>query len=107
MMRPPGNDAGFTTVLAAFLVAGLVSLTVIVAGAATLVVGSHRAQVAADMAAVAGASELARGGDACTAAAETARHNDSRLDRCAVDERDVVVAAVVAKRTATARAGPL
>lgn len=53
---------------------------------------AHRqAQSAADLTALAGAQTLVRGGDACRAAASVARANGSRLDRCEVVDRDVLV----------------
>jgi secretion/DNA translocation related TadE-like protein len=53
---------------------------------------AHRhAQSAADLTALAGAQTLMRGGNACRAAASFATANGSRLDRCQVVERDVLV----------------
>jgi secretion/DNA translocation related TadE-like protein len=53
---------------------------------------AHRqAQSAADLTALAGAQTLVLGGDACRAAANFASANGSRLDRCHVVDRDVLV----------------
>jgi len=89
-------------------------------GAALGVVGAlvraHRAaQSAADLAALAGATALARGEDPCAAAASVAAANGAALAACAPDGRDVRVTAEVggprwlgqtADLTAEARAGP-
>jgi secretion/DNA translocation related TadE-like protein len=65
-------------------------------GAALAVVGAmvvaHRqAQGGADLAALAGATAAARGGDACQAAREVARLNDGTVVACAVDAGTVTV----------------
>ena len=85
------DERGVATVVAI----GLVGLLVVVAGtcaALTVLVLSHRrAQVAADLAALAGAAALQRGADPCAAAATIARRQDARVSRCDVDGADVLV----------------
>lgn len=91
-----------------------VLLSVTGAGAylGSAVVARHRAQAAADLAALAGAARLTSGADAaCARAAGVAR--EMRVDdiRCVVDGLDVVVTARVGvalggAATAAARAGP-
>ncbi len=58
---------------------------------AAMFVAHRTAQAAADLAALAGAQEAARGGDACLAAAEFATANDTVLDNCVVDGSEVQV----------------
>lgn len=77
------------------------------------VVARHRAQAAADLAALAAAARLPAGGAAaCTRA--TAVAHEMRVDdvRCRIDELDVVVTVavvvvIVGVARATARAGPV
>lgn len=109
------DERGVATVVAI----GLVGVLVLVAGACaavTVLVLSHRrAQVAADLAALAGAAALQRGADPCAAAATIAQRQDARLSRCDVDGADVVVVTGVrvvralggTELPARARAGPV
>jgi secretion/DNA translocation related TadE-like protein len=77
------------------------------------VVARHRAQAAADLAALAAASMLVAGGDAaCAQAAMVSRAMGGRQVGCTVDRLDVVVAVEVAvtkwgSARAAARAGPI
>ena len=64
-----------------------------------LLVAQRRVQAAADLAALAGAVALQRGHDGCDAASRMAARNGASLDRCRVDDRDVLVT--------LARAGPV
>lgn len=109
------DERGVATVVAI----GLVGLLVLVAGtcaAVTVIVLSHRrAQVAADLAALAGAAALQRGADPCVAAATIAQRQGARVSRCVVDGPDVVVVTGVrvvralggTELPARARAGPV
>ena len=78
-----------------FAVALIVVLVGILTGAAavgTAVIGRHRAQSAADLAALAAAGALAAGpGQSCRRAAAVAEVMDSRVDHCSVQRLDVVV----------------
>ena len=83
--------------------------------AAALVADHRRAQAAADLAALAGAVDLTRGGEGCGAAGQVAAANGARLASCRVDGSDVRVRVVVtgprwlgasADLAAEARAGP-
>ena len=87
------------------ILAAISGLLLVVAAASSQVVAQHRAQVAADLSAVAGAWALAYGEDACSAAQHTAGMNDGHLQVCTPEGDDVVVSAVVRGRDATARAG--
>jgi secretion/DNA translocation related TadE-like protein len=112
------QGSGTILVLAVALILGVVMLSVVLVGQATTI--RHRAESAADLAALAGADQARVGGDACAAAQRTAQLNGARVMSCstasaadgpvpAVGEVTVVVAvsaAVLGGRTlaATARA---
>ena len=101
-------------VLAVGLICVLVSVGFAAAGAA--VVARHRAQTAADLAALAAAVHAAEGREgACEHARRIASANGSRLVSCRVDGLDVTVttearpagvAALVGVARGSARAGP-
>jgi secretion/DNA translocation related TadE-like protein len=110
-----GDERGSATVLAAAMVAVLLSVTAAGAYLGSVVVARHRAQAAADLAALAAAAALPSGvAAACTRA--TAVAHEMRVDdaRCRVDGLDVVVTARVrvfntrfaGAAQAAARAGP-
>jgi secretion/DNA translocation related TadE-like protein len=90
-------------------------VTIGTAGAVGVVAGHRRAQSAADLSALAGATTLQGGGDACQQARVIAGRNGAELQRCQVDGTEVVV--VVARSVqlpglsmelkARARAGPV
>lgn len=103
------------------MVAGTVAALLVLTGAALVlssaVLASHRARAAADLAALAGAAVLIRGGgaaQACTAAAREARANAATLRACRAQADGtlsvvtVVPAPLTSGRVATAyaRAGP-
>ncbi len=101
-------------------VAAVIALLSITAGIGCLgaaVIARHRAQAAADLAAVAAAAKLSAGADAaCAQAARIATAMDTVVIACAVDGLDVVltVGATVAvgawdvgPARARARAGPI
>lgn len=103
----------------AVLALGAIGVLVAVLAAALLLGGvvaaRHRAESAADLAALAGAVALQRGGDPCGEAARVGAANGATV-RCTVDGADVLVEAgmqtpaaarVLAPRAvARARAGP-
>ncbi len=108
------NDSGAVTVwvLCAGLVLVLVAAATALAGAA--MAARHRAQAAADLAALAGAL-LAWDGEpaACDRAADISARNGAQLVACRLDGLDLVVtaevtgAAHVGVARASARAGPV
>ncbi|PFG27440.1 Rv3654c family TadE-like protein [Corynebacterium renale] len=106
-MRSLHDDTGSATITAAGMIAALVLAAMTIAGAAHWVVAGHRAQVAADMAAVAAAYAHAVGREACPAAEATAHENQATVTACAVDGADVEIRATISGRDAVARAGPL
>ncbi|MDD7941713.1 flp pilus-assembly TadE/G-like family protein [Actinomycetospora lutea] len=111
------DDAGSATVLAAAAVGVLVCLLGLglQVGAATL--ARHRAESAADLAALAGAREAVRGADvACERSREIAAGNGARLVDCAVEgwtvrvitaARCACLPSVSGEATGRARAGPV
>ena len=106
-VRILAGEEGYATVVAAGIIAAVASLLLAVAAVASLVVARHEAQVAADLAAVSGAWEVAKGRDACTKAEEVAALNGAELDSCDIEGRDVEVTARLRGRSAIARAGPV
>lgn len=101
------GEEGYATIVAAGIIVAIVSLLLIVAAVGSRVAARHEAQVAADLAAVAGAWALATGEDACTAARDTAELNDATLETCTESGRDVIVTAAVRGRSTQAKAGPV
>jgi secretion/DNA translocation related TadE-like protein len=101
--------------LAVTLVGVLLFVTVAVTGVVGLVAGHRRAQAAADLAALAGASGLQDGSPPCRRAATIARRNGAVLTHCRVDDWNVTLGVAVRARLpgtsvqlrARARAGPV
>lgn len=105
-----GDDRGYATIASAGIIAAVVALALVVAAAVSRTADTHRAQVAADLAAVAGATALHTGdgsGDACAVARETAQLNGADLADCAITGADVTVAAEIGRAEAVAKAGPI
>ena len=108
------DERGAGTVLVVTMIGLVVTVTVGTSGAVGVVAGHRRAQSAADLSALAGASTLQSGGDPCQRARVIAGRNGAELQRCQVDGMEVVV--VVARNVrlpgmpmeleARARAGP-
>lgn len=87
-----------------------VLLTVTVGGfyIGSAVVARHRAQAAADMAALAAAARLPEGAElACGQASVIANAMNADVAGCDVDELDVVVTVHAGRARAAARAGPV
>ena len=109
------GEAGAATLLV-LAMAGVLLLVGAALGVVQAMVVAHRkAQAAADLAALAGASAAARGHPPCEAAATVARLNGSQLVGCQESAGDVTVEVVVSgphwlgqqgDLTAEARAGP-
>lgn len=89
------DERGAASIVALSLVAVLVLVAVASAGVAAVVVAHRRAQSAADLAALAAAQALQRGGDPCAAGSSIAQAQRSALTGCGVDGPDVVVIASV------------
>lgn len=93
-----GGDEGSGSVLVVGLTALLLALTVLVLALGAAVAARHRAETAADLAALAGADVVLgrAAGDACTRAREVVVANGARFAGCAVQaDATVLVAAVV------------
>ena len=110
------RDDGCATVLAAGMVAVLVLLLALVVQLGAVVLGRHRAEHAADLAALAAATEGVRGQDVgCAAAGDVATRNGARLTGCTWSGWSVTVLAarpcgcpltVSGPSVGRARAGP-
>jgi secretion/DNA translocation related TadE-like protein len=102
-------------VLAAVMMVVVLAVAVIGVRVGGAVVARHRAQGAADLAALAAAARLPSGpAAACQGALDVARAMGAELADCTVAELDVVIAVVVAvggpiggRAHARARAGPV
>ena len=106
------SERGAATVLVVAMAGVLMFVMTGLAAAGGLVTSQRRAQAAADLAALAGASHL---DDACGRAREVAAANAGELQTCRVDDAEVTVEVSVAgprvpwrkvRVTAEARAGP-
>lgn len=112
---PAGGEAGSGGVLVLAVAALLVAVAVAMVLVGSAVTARHRAASIADLAALAGAAHaLAGPATACSAALSVAAGDQGRLERCHVEDQDVVVTVTVGIRIgsssvqarATARAGP-
>lgn len=90
--RHPAGEEGSATVTACLALAGLIVVTVLVVQFGGVVVARHRAQAAADLAALAAAGELWNGAEAgCAAAESLGRRMAAHLARCEIDGWDAVI----------------
>ena len=93
--EPRAGEHGAASLLAVAMVGVLALLTSALGVTASLVVDHRRAQAAADLAALAGAAELGRGGDPCTVAATIAAANAAALSTCTSIGTEVVVTTTI------------
>jgi secretion/DNA translocation related TadE-like protein len=98
---PRGRQRGAATLLVASMAGVLLTATLGVAGGGRLVVEHRRAQAAADLAALAGATVAARGqmgqgGMPCVIAGQVAATNGAQVTSCATAGREVAVAVTIA-----------
>lgn len=109
------GERGAATVLVVSMAAVLLLVGCGAAGVAGILHARRAAEGAADLAALAGATALQRGGDGCAAAARIVVAHGAELGDCRIEVEDVVVTAVVAgpawvgpdlRLPGTARAGP-
>jgi secretion/DNA translocation related TadE-like protein len=89
------GERGAASLLAVAMIGVLAVLTSALGVTASLVVDHRRAQAAADLAALAGAVELGRGGDACAAAATIAAANAAALSACSSVGAEVLVSTII------------
>ncbi|RSZ64428.1 TadE-like protein [Corynebacterium hylobatis] len=95
------------TVATAGFAAALISLGLVVIGAAAQVSAHQQARVAADLAAVAAAHAHARGENTCAVAGQVAGHNGAALSGCVVTGADVTITARIGRREVSSTAGPV
>jgi secretion/DNA translocation related TadE-like protein len=94
-------------VIAVAMMAVLLAVTAGGSYIGSAVIARHRAQAAADMAALAAAARLPEGRQAaCDRASVLAQTMDADVAACEVDDLDVVVTVQVGRARASARAGP-
>jgi secretion/DNA translocation related TadE-like protein len=116
VLSPPGSERGSATIVAASMMVAVLAVTVGAVHVGSAVVARHRAQAAADMAAVAAATIMPVGpGAACERASAVARAMSTTVTACDTDSLDVTVtvgaplaltAWGVGPAHAVARAGP-
>ena len=115
MIARARDERGAATVVALGLVGVLLVVAAVSVGTIAIVLAHRRAQVAADLASLAGAGALQAGADPCAAAERIADRQRATVTRCVVDGLSVVVATAVdlpaalggASMPARARAGPV
>jgi secretion/DNA translocation related TadE-like protein len=109
------DESGVAVVVGVGLVAVLVFVAAVSVGTVAIVLAHRRAQVAADLAALAAASARQQGADPCAAATLIAGRDDAEVTDCELDGPTVLVTTAVellpalggAEVSARARAGPL
>ncbi|MGW0036768.1 Rv3654c family TadE-like protein [Gordonia sp. NPDC003376] len=116
--RLADDEAGFATLAATGVIVAVVAVILLVMAFGAAALARHRAQSAADLAALAAAAEhVAAGPDPCAVAVRVARWQSppARVVDCRTADSDVVVRAEVAvdlgplgvrRAEAVARAGP-
>jgi secretion/DNA translocation related TadE-like protein len=110
-------EHGSASVLGAALIAVLLAITIAGGAVGAAIIGRHRAQAGADLAALAGAAAVPAGtGAACARAAGVARTMRTDPTDCRLDDLDLVVTVEIAVRLGrwtlgsargAARAGPV
>jgi len=112
--RSGRDERGAAVVIGAGAIAVLVFVAMICGGVVAIVLAHRQAQAAADLASLAGAAALQRGGDACGAASGMAGRQHAVVSACRVEGPALSVTAVVelpaalggGQVAARARAGP-
>lgn len=89
--RGDRREVGAATLLVMAMGGLLLMLSAALVAVTALVVAHRSAQSAADLAALAGAEALARGGSGCQTAGDVAGANHAVLTRCVVAGRDISV----------------
>lgn len=95
-----------STLTAAGIVSAVTALAVSIAGIGAHVADSHRAQVAAELAAVSGAQAHYAGFDACEVARRTAELNSAVLKGCLLADGHLTTSTSTRTGSGEARAGP-
>lgn len=91
----PRDERGAAVVVAIGLCGLIVVVAAIAVGAVAIVLAHRRAQVAADLASLAGASALQHGADPCVAVTRIAGRHAARVTECVVDGLSVVATIAV------------
>jgi secretion/DNA translocation related TadE-like protein len=108
------DEGGAAVVLVLGMAGALAFVAAVSVGTVAIVLAHRRAQVAADLGALAAAAAAQGGDDACAAATRIVARHDAVLARCDVEGASVVVTTTVRLATALggvalrgrARAGP-
>jgi len=101
------GERGSASLIAAAMIAALAAVTVGGAHVGAAIIARHRAQAAADLAALAAAAyDPAGTGTACAQASVLARAMGTSAVTCAVDGLDVVVTVEASINLGPARMGP-
>jgi len=113
---PAPDDAGSATVVMLGVIASVLMLTISGLMLSSAVLASHRARASADLASLAAAGVLLRGGsaaEACESAAHIATVNHGQLQQCIPSGAEVRITVAVAAglrgvgvASARSRAGP-
>lgn len=109
------DDSGSATVLAAAFITVLVAIWIAGIAVGSAVIARHRAQAAADLAALAAASRLPAGAaEACRYGGGVAASMGAQVRRCFAERLDITIAVTVPvggrlawQAGASARAGPV
>lgn len=101
------NEDGNTTLGTAVLISAIIALSLLVTILGLRTIDSHRAQVAADLSAVAAALALYQSGDPCGEAEHYTKLNGAILQDCRIDGEDAIVEVRRGQAVAIARAGPV
>jgi len=110
-----GRDRGAATILALSIIGALLSLTAGGLIVGSVVLASHRARLAADLGALAGAAAVQDGSSAsaaCAVAEKVAHANGAGTQACSLHDADLEIRVAVAASlwpapaTARSRAGP-
>ena len=101
------GERGSTSLIGAAMIAALAAMTVGGAHVGAAVIARHRAQAAADLAALAGAGSVPTGTDtACAQASALARAMGATTVACALHGLDIVVSVEVPTTLSLPRMGP-
>jgi len=93
-LDPTHRDQGFATVWGIAWIVFCLSLGWLALLAAAAVARQHHLDGAADLAALSGAAQLQRGGEACATARTIAADNDADVLSCTIDGDDLVLEVV-------------
>ncbi|MCS4490108.1 pilus assembly protein TadG-related protein [Corynebacterium sp. ES2794-CONJ1] len=99
------DEEGSTTIVSAGMIVMIVVIVGILAHVFTIMVEAHQARNAADLAAVAGAYELATGHPGCPRAVEIVQLHEAEPRGCREIDGDIYIQVRMGTQLARARAG--